>query len=72
MVILFFDNSEHFVLAHDEILLTVNFQFGAGVFAVINFVTCLEDHFFIFGALTGCDYCATEGFFFFRIGDDDT
>jgi len=65
------DYCENFVLAHYEDFVAFEFDFGACVFAVEHFVAGLENHFFVFGAVSDCEDCDFEGILFSGIGNDD-
>lgn len=63
---------ENIVLTHDQIFCAVKFHFSAGEFAENYGIVLLENHFFVFGALTNGYDSAFQRLFFCGIRDYDT
>ena len=65
------DDGECIGLAHDEVFLAIEFEFGTGVFAIQHFVAYLENHGFVFGSFAGCEDLTAERFLLCGIGDNN-
>ena len=65
-------HSEHIALPHDEIFLSIEFEFSTTIFAIEHFVALFEHHLLVFCAMSNGNNLSAKRFFFCCVGDDDS
>ena len=68
---LFLNDGQDVILTHHEQFLAVDFDFVAGILAIEDGVTGLDDHFLVLGAIACSTHFALERFFLSTVGDDN-